>query len=79
MREENQSSWEKPLGAELATNKLSTHLQQNQTWATLHWQKMNHVLPIAATLLIVQFWTPSPVTQRWGEKGPGSFVCACSR
>ena len=52
MREENQSSWEKPLGAELATNKLSTHLWQNQTWATLHWQKMNHVLPVAATLLI---------------------------
>ena len=34
---------------------------------------------IQSLLLLVQFWTPSPVTQRWGEKGPGSFVCACSR
>ena len=34
---------------------------------------------IQSLLLLVQFWTPSPVTQRWGEKGPGSFLCACSR
>ena len=28
---------------------------------------------------LVQFWTLSPLTQRRGEKGPGSFVCACLR
>ena len=28
---------------------------------------------------LVQFWTSSPVTQRWGEKGSGSFACVCSR